>query len=494
MKTLTTHLVLLLFAVVCCQLSAHAEGTELDYVMQCIDYGADAVRRDIKVRFQDADVYFQGLSEEVPEAWVHATIVDGTAVFDVPQYLGEWTYYGAKRKQYFAGADTNTGDVSGFEMIYDDVSRSFTSFSHNWMFLTPTPGEMNGMYDHLYNSITLLPASQAGGDPTVTPPAGLATTTYQLQGRHPYSGIPTDYTVSVGYAGSEVYVQGLYPAFPNAWVKGTVADGTAAFSTPQYVGNYHGLYNMYVAGVDVSTEELRALTMRYDEATHTFTSTPDLWFIVQAGETNLMPMMLLDEVTIAPYTPPVVDAIELQLPLALQEKVVPCRFSAIDADTNAPVSATAAMAIDGSDVYLRGISSHFPDVWVKGQRQGVVLVFPRNQYMGVMQGNNIYLGAGDAMSGEMLYGNFILLHDTSTGEYVQPEVNYLAINASTTKVYHLEMYKGVRLTPILDAGILSASADGHACDSCYDLQGRSCPQQPHASGLYIVGGKKLLAR
>lgn len=464
------------------------DGTVQDYVMECVDYGADAVRRDVKVRFEGSEVYIQGISEEVPEGWAHATLKDGVAIFETPLLLGEWNYYGSMRKQYITGADTGTGDVSGLEMLYDDDSRSFTSFSNNWILLTGDPTQVGYYYDHLYNSVSFIPANQAGDSPTITPPDGLATTTYQLCGRHPYSGIPTDYTLNVGYDGSEVYVQGLYPAFPNTWVKGAVADGKATFKTPQYIGNYHGLYNMYVAGVDPISEELCALVMNYNAATHTFTTTADCWFIVQAGETNVLPMMLLDEVSIAPYKAPALDYTDLQLPAELAAKAQPYSFSATDADNNAPVSATAQVVLDGSDVYVKGLSTYFPDAWVKGHRDGTIIVFPRNQHMGQLQGNDIWLGAGDAMSGEMLYGNFILQLNPATGELSQPEVNYLAINASTTKVYHLELYKGVKLTPTSVDGVAGVTNDAKYAP-VYDLSGRLLRTAP--KGIVISEGRKV---
>ena len=448
------------------------DGTVQDYVMECIDYGADAVRRDVKVRFEGSEVYIQGISEEVPDGWAHATLKDGVAVFETPLLLGEWNYYGSMRKQYITGADTGTGDVSGLEMLYDDDARSFTSFSNNWILLTGDPTQVGYYYDHLYNSVSFIPANQAGDSPTITPPDGLATSVYQLCGRHPYSGIPTDYSLNVGYDGKDVYVQGLYPAFPNAWIKGTVSDGKATFKTPQYVGNYHGLYNMYVAGVDPVAEELCALVMNYDAASRTFTTTDDCWFIVQAGETNVLPMMLLENVSIAPYAAPALDYNNLQLPADLLAKAQAYNFSATNADDNSHVTASAQVVLDGNDVYVKGLSTYFPDAWVKGHRDGVIVVFPRNQHMGSLQGNDIWLGAGDAMSGEMIYGNFIMQFNPSTGEFTQPEINYLAINASTTKVYHLELYKGVHLTPDAQPdpeGIKAVVSDSDA--PVYDLQG-----------------------
>lgn len=465
------------------------DGSTLSYVMECVDYGFDAVRRDVKVRFEGDKVFIQGISEEVPDAWAVATLGDAVAEFDTPQYLGEWTYNGRTRKQYLTGADTNTGGVSGLTLYYDADARSFTSFANNWIFLTPTPGEMNANYDHLYNSVSIIPANQAGDEPTITPPDGLATSVCQLKGRNPYSGIPTDYLVNVGTTGSDFYIQGLYPAFPNAWVKGSIKGDLATFKTPQYIGNYHGLYNMYVAAVDPATEELSTLVMHYDAAARTFTLNGDTgFFIVQAGETNIMPMMLLDEVSIAPYKAPALDYSELQMPQDKADAARSYSFSGINADDNSVVNHDVSVVVDGHDVYVQGLSTYFPDVWVKGRLDDTLAIFERNQHMGAMQGYDIWLGGGDAMSGELLYGNFILQYNPATGEFVQPEVNYLAINASTTKVYHLELYKGVHLTPSGVDGLKAATAARRAPFPIYDLSGRHTGAA--RKGIVIENGRK----
>lgn len=472
------------------------DGAVFDYVMECVDYGEDAVRRDVKVRFEGQEVYIQGISNEVPQGWAHATLKDGVAVFETPYLLGEWDYYGSKRKQYITGADTGTGDVSGLEMLYDADTHSFTSFSNNWILLTGDPTQVGYYYDHLYNSVTFIPANQAGDSPTVTPPDGLATNTYQLRGRHPYSDIPTDYTLRIGYDGNEVYVQGFYPAFPNAWVKGTITGTKAEFVTPQYIGNYHGLYNMYVAGVDPNSESLCTLTMDYNATSHTYTLSGGQWFIVQAGETDVMPMMLLDKVTIAPYVAAPLDYTNLALPADLEARAQSYSLTATDADDNASVAHDCSVVIDGSDVYVRGLSKHFPDAWVKGTVEGRLVVFPRDQHVGSMEGYDIWLGAGDTMSGEMLYGDFLLYYDGDTRVFTQPDVNYLAINASTTKVYHLELYSGVRLMPEDAEGVNSVIASqGMKSGTSYDILGRTQykgSMNEMSKGLYIMQGKKVL--
>lgn len=456
-----------------------------NYVMECVDYGFDAVRRNVTVRFEGNALYVQGFSAEIPDAWAHATLSGDVATFET-QSLG--IIPRSTQEQYLTGADTRTGDVCVLTMHYDAATRSLSSTSNVWALLTSTPSQVGAAYDHLYHSITILPASQAGEDPNVVPPAGLVAEDYQLKGTNPYTGIPTDYTLRLGFAGSDVYVQGLCPAFPDAWVKGSVNGKSVAFKTPQLMGNYRGLYNMYVAGVDPINEELTPLVMDYDTDTRTLTSTENCWFIVQAGESNVLPVMLLDQIVIAPYVAPVPDPTPVVVPGGQDNKMLAYNFNAINADDNTTVSHPVKLLLDGKEVYVQGLSTYFPEAWVHGTLNGTIAVFPRNQYAGNMLNNDIWFGAGDAMSGELLYGDLVLTFNPTNGEFTQPESNYLAVNASTTSVYHLELYKSVRLTPSTE-GIGTVLADDSTDNDLFDLAGRRATTTHR--GIYLSSGRKI---
>ena len=70
---------------------------------------------------------------------------------------------------------------------------------------------------------------------TVTPPEGLTTEQWvmkmQIEGEY-----PAGQYLNVGFDGDDIYVQGLYTTLPDAWVKGTIADGKAVFDSKQYMG------------------------------------------------------------------------------------------------------------------------------------------------------------------------------------------------------------------------------------------------------------------
>ena len=93
----------------------------------------------------------------------------------------------------------------------------------------------------------------------VTPPADLQTESWLLTAQR-YDA--TEYTVdavlslNIGFAGQDVYVQGLNMYLPDAWVKGTRSGNQVVFSANQYYGELSDdegkSYDTFFAGCDVS--------------------------------------------------------------------------------------------------------------------------------------------------------------------------------------------------------------------------------------------------
>ena len=107
--------------------------TAQDYLLQgtSISYNADGsvagmtpVSYPVKVGFQGAEeVYVQGLSEDLPQAWVKGELNDGTLTFSQGQYLGK-TF----TSQYLCGMFV--GELSDFVCSYDSATGTISSGSY----------------------------------------------------------------------------------------------------------------------------------------------------------------------------------------------------------------------------------------------------------------------------------------------------------------------------------------------------------------------------
>lgn len=90
---------------------------------------------------------------------------------------------------------------------------------------------------------------------------------------------------------------------------------------------------------------------------------------------------------------------------------------------------TINVAIDGSDIYLQGVSYFFKEGWIKGTISGNKVLFPNGQYVGQDESGPIYFCG--AFNTETLIENLEFKYDATEGvlESVTP---YLLENSNPT--------------------------------------------------------------
>lgn len=119
----------------------------------------------------------------------------------------------------------------------------------------------------------------------------------------------------VGFDGNDVWVQGLYPGMPDAWVKGTIDGNKATFKTGQFMGAddnagyfqylvsatakeaWDDYYEEYYTEYSLSDADI---TFDYDAATRTFSN--GSCFLVNAGTTEVYYAAAYDKARIYPFT------------------------------------------------------------------------------------------------------------------------------------------------------------------------------------------------
>lgn len=467
------------------------DGADISsYVMTAVAYGEDAIRQNLNVIIIGSDVYMQGISKYVPEGWVHGTISGGEIVFDTPQLLGN--YQG--NPHYFLGANTQTGDVSDLRMIYDSATKSFTSYENLWILLTPDYTQVGYFYNDLLNTVSILPASIAGDDPSVVPPAGLQTKPYEMRGYIEDSRIQTYANVEVGRDGDDFYIKGLYPGFPNAWAKGTLeADGQVHFPEMQYLGNYHGLYDLNLTGV--TEEGFTPFVLEYNAAKDILVTPVGARYVINCGDEQFMPMMNLYDLTIKAYTPVQPDMTGMyELPSGVNSSRY--LMNAREVDTQDEISQNVHVAFAGDKVYIRGLAADFSDTWMVGTLDDNVVTFRKNQLFGIyMDEYPIWLAGGDSYSGELLLGDFVLLYDKAQDTFTQPEFNYMVANASSNTIYHYQMLQNVTLTAIDKPQGIESLTEGAASSTVYSLDGkRHDNARALKPGIYVRDGKKFIVK
>ena len=262
------------------------------------------------VECEDGTVYFKDIvSTASYGVWVKGTKVGNTITVPTKQPVAYSSDYGATISvrwgalsgQNVVAAD-NTAD--NFTFVVDDVAGTIslqgTSEDLFMATLWDDDDSWTGYgvyetvytYDHDYVAPTTV---------TVTPPAGLETETWYASG-HTYSQsagqVAFESTIKVGFDGSDVYLQGVFSRFPDAWMKGTISGSTVTFAGLQVQGDYSG-YTIYATGGDNSG--LIDYVMTYDAENKVISSENALF--ANAAEDKLLYLIYVTDLKIAQAAP-----------------------------------------------------------------------------------------------------------------------------------------------------------------------------------------------
>lgn len=248
----------------------------------------EPLNKTVRMGFDGDVVWLQGISKYLPEAWIYGTREGNTITFPDGQLLGSY-----ETLLYFKAADFNpvNGNTTQKDMVLtcDDGADTYTTF--DYVFITTDKNELS--FVNYYQGMTL----SKHLDAAVQIPQGMRTEQYYYHFTTSYDGnsnVEDESTVIVGFDGDDVYIQGMWAALPDAWVKGHLADGKLVLDLPQYLGDYVQEYDLtypiYLVAFNGTTGRIvPQLQFDYNALTHEFTnqSTPYGAGINKTGYLNL---------------------------------------------------------------------------------------------------------------------------------------------------------------------------------------------------------------
>ena len=199
--------------------------------------GTSHANTDFEVVIDGNDIYVKGFASFFPEGWIKGIINGNTITFEHGQFVGE----DEEGPEYLNGQDLNAGETASLVDIvfdYDADTKTMTLPNENIIMIEADGKESVQSYAFWQNlSITFATPEDYT---TVTPPADMATInlTYTCKDRVNDEIINT--TIKAGINGTnEVYVQGMIPAAPEAWLKGTLNGNEIRFPI-QCIGEIDG--------------------------------------------------------------------------------------------------------------------------------------------------------------------------------------------------------------------------------------------------------------
>ena len=256
------------------------------------------------------------ISQIVCPGWIEGTLSGSTITFTLPQNIypmdetdnyyatlmafnaDDMTYYGVEGTQTLTlNYDAETGVISsGDDLATGDLVVGLADVDGYW----------TGYADW---NFSMSPVT----DEPLEAPAGMTTEMFLVSA----DGFP-GCIANVGFQGDDVYVQGIYPSMPEAWVKGTISGGKAVFKNKQFLGaDYANGFVEYLVAVTAESTYVEDpewgdytetyyyisdedITFDYDADTQTFTGTN--LFVVNGGLQEVNYANIYENCVIKPFT------------------------------------------------------------------------------------------------------------------------------------------------------------------------------------------------
>ncbi len=281
-----------------------ANGNQIDAVDEWLAIG---------VIIDGNDIYLQGLAYYFEDAWVKGTISGSTVTIPSGQFVGE----DSSGEEYIVGYDVTSKGIADLIFTYDSEKGTLTLDPNIYIVENGSQNELDPW--GYWNELALTKPK------LVTPPAGeeedwnvvgAMVTVDEEEGF--VFGDPEQYPVKVIKDGSDFYVQGLCKDFPEAWVKGTIADGKVSFATGQYLGVYTETdeesgeeypFDMFFVGVSEESAGIGDLVFTYDEENNMLTNETSLMVISAAPNSVMYYLYVYMPALISKIVEPVDDGI-----------------------------------------------------------------------------------------------------------------------------------------------------------------------------------------
>lgn len=193
---------------------------------------AKSVQKAVGVAIVGNDIYAQGFANYFPEAWLKGTINGTTVTFANGQFVGE----DDEGKEYMLGVANDGKTITDIVFDYDAEAQKLT-LSSQTPYIAENGDSKTSLSMYGYWTSVKLYAGEPVIPEVVVLPEGAEVAAYSMAYKD-NKGAEATKPVNVAVVDNEVYFQGMSNYLPEAWVKGTLADGNVTFEAMQYMGKY----------------------------------------------------------------------------------------------------------------------------------------------------------------------------------------------------------------------------------------------------------------
>ena len=263
------------------------------------------VDRTLQIGIDGYDVYLQGFSVYLPEAWIKGTLnEDFTQVSFPVQYFGN--LYG--NDLYFYPTSPVGDEYVAIDAVFNYDERADVFFLDQdqvcYIFENAYADHVGWYY--MYDSEMSITPNIG----TVEVPDGLEAQPYMLTGVYMgyytetdewFEGDPLMGAAMVGFDGDDIYVQGLCSYMPKSWVKGHREGDSYVFDNGQYFGPFAfvgEVYPLYFMGCAPESEIAEPFTLTLDPETGVLVA--QQWYGICADDVEVNWYDLLGHVVLTP--------------------------------------------------------------------------------------------------------------------------------------------------------------------------------------------------
>ena len=280
----------------------------------------------------------------------------------------------------------------------------------------------------------------------------------------------------VAFEGENIYIQGLCQYLPEAWVKGTFADGKAVLKSGQIYGTLEEggeTYEFYMMGANADSEGNLTLVdefvLNYDADAEKFTLEDGVYILDNSNNTtpSFYDLFMSLVLTKGKYVAP--EVVELPEGAVVED----WQYEAYDNYYQETVTRPSQVAFVGNEVYVNAITEVLPEAWIKGTLDGDKVTFAANQYLGHYESSygsldlffnpeaDVVFGY-DAEAGKLTAAEYV----TYTGSYNYDEMSDVVITKvpETAAVPAIPTINEVEIATYsyMGATIPATSVDGEA--------------------------------
>lgn len=343
----------------------------------------------------------------------------------------------------------------------------------------------------------------------VTPPAGMATTFMTV------TTTPSDYygakdaeewPIIVGSADGHVYIQGLFPDYPDEWVVGTANDTKTRITFPQ--GQFLGIdfgFELYFSGFRDKAGARCDFVLQRSSTTGLLTADATMGYCAYYADGNsYLPFTdRYASITITPSSPwePPTPGKEPEVkkePVTVPDGVTWQNYTMTATNfRTGRITHPTRLAFDGDDVYMADFSNVAiqTQTCAKGRRVGNTITFPQEQFLVSYSGTHdmylygatYYLGDADVRLSELTF-TYDPMTDTYTGSQ--------GLLVSDGKFRETGNFSEFLQDVVLQGtyvGIQEPTAPRQQSAEAYDITGRRVVRTK-SPGVFLKGGLKILRR